>query len=59
MKLPISEELQTEVESKYRESALPINLDAQMQSEAPENVFLDDCNPLLTQVAIFSRLLEL
>jgi hypothetical protein len=40
--MPISEELQVDCETKQR----------------PDNVFVDDANPLLAQVAIFARILE-
>lgn len=42
MQMPISEELQVDCETKQK----------------PQNVFADDANPLLAQVAIFARLLE-
>lgn len=58
LKLPISDELQLDIETKTRQKPQPINLDQKLLDAAPENVFLDDANPLLTQLAIYARLLE-
>ncbi len=55
IKIPISDELQLDHESSYKPKPAQIDLDQGVQ---PQNVFMDDANPLMTQVAIYARLLE-
>ena len=57
--MPISEELLTEFETKSKTHQMPIEQDQETTATHPSNVFLDDNNPLLAQIAIFTRLMEL
>lgn len=50
LRMPISEELQMDIATKSKKAE---------QDKAPKSIFLDDNNPLLTQIAIYARLLEL
>jgi hypothetical protein len=66
LKLPISESLRLDFETRAKEEfdtekPKPVGSDSvpYNKSQASASVFMDASNPLLSQVAIFARLLEM